>query len=164
MGGVGGVGRTSTAALAIVLAAASVQGWGPQGHRLVATVAANHLTPVARKNVTWLLGDESLADVAVWADEYVEAHRETAPWHYVNIPADGQRYVADRDCLRGDCVVDRIRYHRERLANRSLRRPDRAMGQRPAADSQRQHREKARPEELRPGLVRVDERLTSGRT
>ena len=121
------MGRASTIALAFVLAAASLEGWGPQGHRLVATVAANHLTPVARKNVTWLLGDASLADVAVWADEYVEDHRETAPWHYVNIPADGQRYVSDRDCLRGDCVVDRIRYHQERLANRSLRRPDRAM-------------------------------------
>jgi len=90
-------------------------------------VATNHLTPVARQNVKWLLRDESLADVAVWADEYVEGHRETAPWHYVNIPADGRRYVSDRDCLRGDCVVARIRYHQERLANRSLSRPDRAM-------------------------------------
>ena len=118
---------SSAIALAVLLASVSLEGWGPQGHRLVATVAANHLTPAARKNVTWLLRDESLADVAVWADEYVEAHRETAPWHYVNIPADGGRYVAARDCLRGDCVVDRIRYHRERLANQSLRRPDRAM-------------------------------------
>lgn len=115
------------AAVAVTLAGASVEGWGPQGHRLVAIVAANHLTPAARKQVTSLLGGESLADVAIWADEYVEGHRETAPWHYVNIPADGRRYVRDRDCLRGDCVVDRIRYHQERLANRSLRRADRAM-------------------------------------
>ena len=140
MGGVGGVGRTATAALAIVLAAASVQGWGPQGHRLVATVAANHLTPVARKNVTWLLGDESLAGVAVWADSYLQGNNQTSYWHYVNIPADGTRYDRDRDCPRQpgvskgsrndawrDCVVDRIRYNEERLGNRALDRTDRAI-------------------------------------
>jgi hypothetical protein len=124
---VGGAGRAGwAAAVAVTLTAASLEGWGPQGHRLVALVAANHLTPAARQQVTSLLGDESLADVATWADEYVDGHRATASWHYVNIPVDG-RYVPDRDCLRGDCVVDRIRYHQERLADRSLRRRDRAM-------------------------------------
>lgn len=109
------------------LAVAQVQGWGPQGHRLVAIVAANHLTPVARQNVKALLRDESLADVAVWADAYVAEHRETAPWHYVNIPAEGTRYDPVRDCPRRDCVVARIRDNQERLGNSSLGRADRAM-------------------------------------
>ena len=111
----------------LIVAASTVHGWGPQGHRLVAMVANNHLSPAARQNVKSLLGNESLADVAVWADAYVaEGHRETAPWHYVNIPADGSQYVAGRDCPRHDCVVDRIRENQERLANRSLGRADRA--------------------------------------
>jgi hypothetical protein len=106
----------------------TLEGWGPQGHRLVAMVAANHLSPVARQNVRWLLGNDTLADVAAWADAYVaDGHRETAPWHYVNIPADGTPYVSTRDCARGDCVVDRIRDNQNRLANRSLGRADRAM-------------------------------------
>jgi hypothetical protein len=106
----------------------TLEGWGPQGHRLVAMVAANHLSPAARQNVKELLGNETLADVAVWADRYVaDGHRETAPWHYVNIPADGRPYVSTRDCPRGDCVVDRIRDNQNRLANRSLSRADRAM-------------------------------------
>ena len=116
----------SAAALAVLLAPVSLDGWGPQGHRLVAMVAANHLTPAARQEVRSLLGNETLADVAVWADAYVADHRETAPWHYVNIPLNGSAYVSNRDCPRGDCVVDRIRDQQIRLANRSLGRAARA--------------------------------------
>jgi hypothetical protein len=128
-------------ALAIACAASAVvYGWGAQGHRLVALVAENHLTPAARKNVQVLLGDESLADVAVWADEYLQGNNQTSFWHYVNIPADARGYDRNRDCPRQpgvsaggrgdawrDCVVDRIRYNEERLADRSLDRADRAV-------------------------------------
>jgi len=123
-----------------LVAAPTVHGWGPQGHRLVAIVAEHHLTPVARKNVQLLLGGESLADVAVWADEYLQGNNQTSYWHYVNIPADAARYDRDRDCPRQpgvsaggrgdawrDCVVDRIRYNQERVANRMLDRADRAV-------------------------------------
>lgn len=118
---------SSVAALAVLLAPVSLDGWGPQGHRLVAMVAANHLTPAARQNVRSLLGNQTLPDVAVWADAYVADHRETAPWHYVNIPANGSAYVSSRDCPRGDCVVDRIRDNHVRLADRSLGQSARAM-------------------------------------
>ena len=124
----------------LALAAVSVQGWGPQGHRLVALVAANHLTAAARQNVQRLLDGESLADVSIWADEYLAGNNQTSFWHYVNIPPDAPRYDRDRDCPRQpgvspggrgdnwrDCVVDRIRYNHERLADRSLDRADRAI-------------------------------------
>ena len=132
-------------ALAVVfalslVAAPTVHGWGPQGHRLVAIVAEHHLTPAVRKGVQGLLGDESLADVAVWADEYLQGNNQTSYWHYVNIPADARGYDRDRDCPRQpgvsaggrgdawrDCVVDRIRYNQERVANRMLDRADRAV-------------------------------------
>jgi len=128
------------ACLLAALAVVQVEGWGPQGHRVVAIVATNHLTPAARQNVQQLLGDESLADVAVWADEYLQGNNQTSYWHYVNIPADAARYDRDRDCPRQpgvsaggrgdawrDCVVDRIRYNQERVANRMLDRADRAV-------------------------------------
>ena len=124
------MGRVGPALLlaALVCATAQLHGWGPQGHRLVAMVANNHLSPAARQTVRALLGNETLADVAVWADQYVaDGHRETAPWHYVNLPSDGRPYVSTRDCPRSDCVVDRIRENQSRLANRSLGRADRAM-------------------------------------
>ena len=122
-----GVGRVGLAVLLSALAGSTAIGWGPQGHRLVAMVAANHLTPAAHQCVRSLLGNESLADVAVWADDYVRDHRETAPWHYVNMPVDATQYVAGRDCPRHDCIVDRIRDNQERLANRAASRADRAM-------------------------------------
>jgi len=114
--------------------------WGGQGHRLVALLATNHLTPVARQNVTWLLAPETLGDIASWADEVQGGINQTALWHYVNIPPDAKSYDRDRDCPRQpgvtagsrndawrDCVVDRIRYHEERLADARLDRADRAI-------------------------------------
>jgi hypothetical protein len=127
MGGVGRVGRVGLTLLLSALTGSTAKGWGPQGHRLVAMVAANHLTPAAHQGVRSLLGNESLADVAVWADEYVRDHKDTAPWHYVNMPVDATQYVAGRDCPRHNCVVDRIRDNQERLADRDASRADRAM-------------------------------------
>lgn len=114
--------------------------WGSQGHRLVALLATEHLTPAARAGVTALIGPETLADVASWADVYLQGNFQTSFWHYVNIPAAATAYDRDRDCPRQpgvnagsftdkwrDCVVDRIPYNEERLANASLDRADRAI-------------------------------------
>ncbi len=130
----------ATTLLWAMIGVASLEAWSAQGHRLVALVATSHLTPAARQNVAWLLDDASLATVAVWADEYVADNRQTGPWHYVNIPPGATGYDRDRDCPRQpgvvagsradrwrDCVLDRIDYHRERLANASLDRADRAI-------------------------------------
>jgi len=132
--------RCAALLLAVGLTPATMRAWGPQGHRLVALVATNHLSAAARQNIAWLLGNETLADVAVWADGYLEGNNQTSFWHYVNIPAEARGYDRDRDCPRQpgvgagargdkwrDCVVDRIAYNRERLADTSLDRADRAI-------------------------------------
>ncbi|MBI3490727.1 MAG: hypothetical protein HY047_02880 [Acidobacteria bacterium] len=75
-----------------------VQTWGPQGHRLVALIAAERLTPVARQNVVWLLGPQSLADVSSWADQYREGNYQTFFWHFLDIPPEATSYDRDRDC------------------------------------------------------------------
>jgi hypothetical protein len=132
-----------TVAVAIIsftLATTDVAAWGSQGHRLVALLAAEHLTPAARENVVWLIGPETLPDVASWADGYLQGNFQTSFWHYVNIPADASSYDRNRDCPHQpgvasgsaadrwrDCVVDRIPYHEERLANTALDRADRAI-------------------------------------
>jgi hypothetical protein len=127
-------------ALALLSTIAAVDAWGPQGHRLVAKVSANHLSANARANVVRLLGTETLADVAVWADEYLAGNNQTSYWHYVNIPGDATAYDRDRDCPRQpgvgpgsrldvwrDCVIDRITYNEQRLADAKLDRADRAI-------------------------------------
>jgi hypothetical protein len=52
--GTGGVLDSMTRAalfVLVIVARGAVEAWSPQGHRLVALVAAGHLTPTARENV-----------------------------------------------------------------------------------------------------------------
>ena len=126
-------------ALVMAMAPDVLHGWGAQGHRLVGLVAADRLTPIARENVTWLLDGRSLANVASWADEIRTDQQQTSLWHYLNIPPDAAGYDRDRDCPRQpgaapgsrsdrwrDCVVDRIAFWEQRLADTRLDRADRA--------------------------------------
>lgn len=126
--------------LASAILTTTTQAWGPQGHRLVALIAADHLTDTARRNVAWLLDGRSLADVSVWADEIRDGLYQTYGWHFVNIDVKAAAYDRERDCPPQagvepgtssdrwrDCIVDRILYNRERLANQKLDRPDRAI-------------------------------------
>lgn len=122
-----------------LLSALNLHAWGGQGHRLVGLIAADRLTPVAKQNVVWLLDGQTLADVSSWADSLTGEQVQTASWHYLNIPPEATGYDRDRDCPRQpgveagsrsdrwrDCVVDRIGYWEERLANPKLDRADRA--------------------------------------
>jgi len=62
--------------------------WGATGHRTVGKIAENHLTANAQAGVMDLLGSETLSQASTWADEVrgQEAYRQTAPWHYINLP------------------------------------------------------------------------------
>jgi len=57
--------------------------WGRTGHGTIGLIAANHLTAKAKAGVAVLLGNESLADIASWADD--NRDRSTAPWHFINV-------------------------------------------------------------------------------
>ncbi|HWB27585.1 MAG TPA: S1/P1 nuclease [Chitinophagaceae bacterium] len=63
--------------------------WGVTGHKTVADIAFNHLTPKAKSAVAELLGTQSMADVASWADEVrsTPEYKSTGPEHYINVPA-----------------------------------------------------------------------------
>jgi len=122
----------------LLLGAATPQGWawGREGHRLTALVAEHYLTPATEAAVAQLLGKQTLADVAPWADEYRQEHPETAPWHYVDIPAAQAKFDRERDCPASstdpkgpwrDCVTDRILYFEGRLGDTSLPPAERAM-------------------------------------
>jgi len=109
--------------------------WGHEGHRLTALVAEEYLTPAAKAQVAQLLGKDTLADAAPWADTYRRDHPETGPWHFVDIPM-AANFDRMRDCSASkadpkspwrDCVTDRILYFEGRLGDESLSSEDRAF-------------------------------------
>lgn len=123
--------RLATAAL---LLATTVPGWGwgHEGHRLTALVAQNFLLPETQAAIRELLGNQSIADVATWADDIRNSRSETAPWHFVDIPKDQAKYDRERDCPANpkdtqwrDCAVDRLLYFEMRLADKTLSHDDR---------------------------------------
>ncbi|EOR96253.1 endonuclease [Arcticibacter svalbardensis MN12-7] len=62
--------------------------WGAAGHKTIAKIAENHLTPKAKDAIKVLLGDENMTEVAPWADQLRNDtdYKNTAAWHYLNVP------------------------------------------------------------------------------
>ena len=105
-------------AFLVLLAAAPAQAWGPQGHEIIALIALKELTPPARGQVTRLLGGPAMmVHDANWADEIRDQRRDTAAWHYVDIPLEASGYDARRDCRGQDCVVAQIEKDLRVLSN-----------------------------------------------
>jgi nuclease S1 len=125
--------------LAVLLVVCSVPSfaWGPEGHRVVADVARDHLNAQARRAVVQLLGNDDLASVSNWADEIRRERRETYGWHFVDIPWDADGFSESRDCYKPterdpssfsdhhNCIVDRIDIFERGLADRRASRGDR---------------------------------------
>ncbi|CAL1521301.1 S1/P1 nuclease [Chitinophaga sp. MM2321] len=80
--------------LAFLLPLASFA-WGPNGHRIVAEIAYQHLTPQARKAIGSILGRQSLAMIANWPDfiksDTTHQYDHTNTWHYLDFPANVNR-------------------------------------------------------------------------
>jgi hypothetical protein len=101
----------SFACLLVALLPSIAFAWGGDGHQITALIAENRLTPAAKSAIHQLLGNDlniSDADVANWADDEKRAHRDQGPWHYVDIPADVEKYDAKRDRRNGANVIDKI--------------------------------------------------------
>ena len=79
--------------------------WGYVGHQTVARIAENHLTPQAKAAIHNLLGNETIVDVASWADEVVSQpdYKNTAAWHYVNVEP-GLNYQAFADAVKNQRI------------------------------------------------------------
>jgi S1/P1 Nuclease len=71
----------------LALTALVLASWGPKGHRAVAQIAQNHLSPAAKSAVKNILGTEDLVDVSNFADDIRTdpQYKYTGAWHYVNV-------------------------------------------------------------------------------
>lgn len=120
------------------MAPVQLMAWGPKGHQVVADVAYLRLTPQTRKNLKLLLGRETLASIATWADDVRKQHDEAYDWHFVDIPKDAGGFDEQRDCFRPqdkhkdaqtdhhNCVVDRIEIFEQVLGDSTATREQRA--------------------------------------
>lgn len=113
-----------TLALTLLLAPRPASAWGAMGHRLVAQLAADELTPAARDEVARLLAGEpepTLVGIASWADELrdrqPELGRRTGRWHFVNLGEHGCGYEGVRDCRDDNCVIAAIQAQAAILAD-----------------------------------------------
>jgi hypothetical protein len=102
------MGKLISPAVFFVLLPTLCFAWGREGHEIIGKIAEDHLNAQANITVRSLLGNDHLDSIANWADDIRRERRETAPWHYVNIPF-GYAYKADRDCpAQTSCVVAQI--------------------------------------------------------
>lgn len=104
--------------LLMAVVTGSLFGWGKTGHRVTGQIAENHLSAKAKKAIQELLGGESLAEAANWADEIRSdpAWKKSDPLHYVNIP-DGLSYEDAKKSSAGD-VITALRQTEATLRNR----------------------------------------------
>jgi hypothetical protein len=96
----------SAAYLALIMAIPQgAFAWGCEGHQIIVIVAEHYMRLETVARVRELLGPESPEKASVWADEYRHGHRETGPWHYINIPLADTKIDLARECSNGDCVI-----------------------------------------------------------
>ena len=91
--------------------------WGCEGHQTIALIALKQLGSNALSRVNELLQGYPLgnvnhpcsasqlgvfADVSTWADDIRTVRRETAPWHFIDIPL-----ATSRSDLGSFCPSDR---------------------------------------------------------
>lgn len=95
----------------------SLYAWAREGYEIVAMIAEQRLQPDVREAVTILLGATAFIEASMWADQV--RGKETAAWHYVNIPIDEDAYDSDRHCPKQQCVVAQIERFRNVLADKA---------------------------------------------
>jgi hypothetical protein len=117
--------RFASIALSCLLAAGPVWGWGREGHRIVALLAAKNLSPTARAKVAAIFGTDdagveaAMAAASTWPDEINRNATGTANWHFINVPVTGPFSVGTL-CAQHDCVIDRITEMEDRLRNNRI--------------------------------------------
>jgi hypothetical protein len=72
------------ATAAVALLPALTFGFAGTGHQLVALVAEHDLTTRTREIIHQILPNETLPEVASWADEERRFDRSTSTWHYID--------------------------------------------------------------------------------
>ncbi len=101
--------------------------WGPTGHRVVGLIAEQHLSKKALKNISLVLGTESIAEVSTYMD-FIKSDRKYdhySPFHYCTVP-DGKIYREVGAPEEGDAVAGIERFIAE-LKSKNFKEFDEAF-------------------------------------
>ncbi len=101
--------------ISLLVCATPAYSWWETGHRVVARIAALHLTPAARTRVARILNvpdtlddvSEALAVASTWADE-TKAETKTGAWHFIDLAIQDQKSDIPRRCENDNCITARI--------------------------------------------------------
>jgi hypothetical protein len=102
-----------SAALIVGLGVTPLYGWGRDGHRVVAKIAAKNLNPAARQKLAAILQtndaglEAAMAAAATWPDEIDKKSTGTADWHFIDVPVTAPFSLAGL-CPQNNCVIARI--------------------------------------------------------
>jgi hypothetical protein len=133
--------RRAWLSIALALAATPAWSWGPSGHRIVAMIAEQRLSPEVRARVSRLLfeGQYTLPEISSCADALRAAERskplkpedefclklvagvekDSSPWHYIDIKIPTSEKSLDSFCPAGNCITAKIAAFRETLRSSS---------------------------------------------
>jgi len=115
---------TASVAMAAVFLPIAAWAWGYDGHKIVAVIAADNLTPAAQSHVASILrvpvNKSAIANAMERAStipdsRFRDEDSATAPWHYINICLQDNRQDVPARCPRGNCVTGKIDEYSKRL-------------------------------------------------
>lgn len=123
------MGKAWKVGLILLLSVRVALPWGAEAHRVIARIAARHLSPQARARVAALLSTDlqagpllaagsggdalagAMAEVAPWADTIRSTKQGagTDDWHFVDLAAaDGAAEISQR-CPNNNCITAQLR-------------------------------------------------------
>lgn len=107
-----------------------VLAWGQTGHRVIGKLAEERLDAKTRAEIEKIIGTESLAEAATFADEERSNpapfwQTEASPWHYVTVPA-GKSYSEVGAPTEGDAYTALQRFTAT-LRDRGASQEDKAI-------------------------------------
>src|SRR5271156_2955488 len=115
--------RIANVVFAVLLCPLTARAWGPDGHKIVAVIAADNLTPAAQSHVASILGvpaDKRAVATAMEAaanrpDNEFREDKSTLPWHFIDICLQDRRADVPARCFGGNCVTAKIDEYSKRL-------------------------------------------------
>lgn len=100
----------SVLSLVLMLNSATLFGWGPKGHDVVAAIAEKHLSEETKAILNEILDGHSIVYYSSWMDsiqnspEWESKYSHTKTWHYANVDK-GETYQTMKKNEKGDVVT-----------------------------------------------------------